>query len=301
LGRLDQNASLGPLLRALGDTDPWVRFFAVRSLGELNTPAVAPAVRRLVGSDPAVQVRLAAIEVLGRLNDQEAIQILEPLSVSREVDVARTAIRALGRSTDERAASLLEGLLRAPDSWRREEAATALGACGGPRAASILQWTAAAETEPGVARAAIAGLALMASGESPQAIDAIDALVSLTAERAQREASITALAGLGSCRIADVAKGLRHLSAEVRQATVAALSRMKHPEATRWLETALADPAAAVRATAVAELRRLGTRHAAKTLLTLARTDPDHSVRQAALLAVAQRDALSHGDAPERD
>jgi len=35
-------------------------------------------------------------------------------------------------------------------------------------------------------------------------------------------------------------------------------------------------------------LRRLGSRHAAKKLLALARTDPDLEVRQAAVMAVTQ-------------
>ena len=63
---------------------------------------------------------------------------------------------------------------------------------------------------------------------------------------------------------------------------------MKHPRASQSLETALDDSVPAVRATAVAELRRLGSRHAAKKLLALARTDPDLEVRQAAVMAVTQ-------------
>jgi HEAT repeat protein len=74
----------------------------------------------------------------------------------------------------------------------------------------------------------------------------------------------------------------------VRRATIEALGRMKHPEASRSVEIALGDDVPAVRATAVIELRRLGNRSAAKKLLTLARTDPDRAVRDAAVLAVAQ-------------
>jgi HEAT repeat protein len=86
----------------------------------------------------------------------------------------------------------------------------------------------------------------------------------------------------------------------VRRATIEALSRMKHPDASRSLELALEDAVPVVRATAVAELRRLGSRHAAKKLLTLARTDPDRAVRHAAVLAVAQQPAdRSSADQPE--
>jgi HEAT repeat protein len=64
---------------------------------------------------------------------------------------------------------------------------------------------------------------------------------------------------------------------------------MQQPEASRVVESALEDDVPAVRTTAVAELRRLGSRSAAKKLLALARTDPDVGVRHAAVLAVTQQ------------
>ena len=71
-----------------------------------------------------------------------------------------------------------------------------------------------------------------------------------------------------------------------------ALSRMRHSDATLWVESALDDAVPMVRATAVAELRRLGSRSAIRKLVILARTDPDAGVRQAALMA-AGADRLS--------
>ena len=60
---------------------------------------------------------------------------------------------------------------------------------------------------------------------------------------------------------------------------------MRHPSATRCLESALDDDAPAVRAVAVAELRRLGSRTAMRKLVLLAQSDPDAEVRHAALMA----------------
>jgi len=77
----------------------------------------------------------------------------------------------------------------------------------------------------------------------------------------------------------------------VRRATIQALSRMKNPEASYLVERALEDEAAEVRATAAAELRRLGSRSASRKLLALARTDPDIEVRRAAVMAVTQPSA----------
>ena len=60
---------------------------------------------------------------------------------------------------------------------------------------------------------------------------------------------------------------------------------MRHTDATQWIEHALDDEAPVVRATAVAELRRLGSRHAMRKLMMLARADPDADVRRAATMA----------------
>jgi HEAT repeat protein len=288
LARIDEAHAFAPLLRALDDPDPWVRFFALRSIGSFENPTVAPAVQTLLERDPAGQVRLAAIDVLGRLDAADTVTTLQPLLDSQEPDIARAAIRALGHSKDARATSLLQSLLRTVDTWRRVEAVTALGERGGAGAASTLQWVAAGDSDEEVTHAAISGLALLGSREDAHAIEATSALVSLTAEPARRATSIAALCRLPSRRIVDIAKGLRHASPDVRQATIAVLGRMKHPDATRWVEDGLEDAVPAVRATAVAEVRRLGSRSAAKKLLALARTDPDLEVRQAAVVAVTQ-------------
>jgi HEAT repeat protein len=195
----------------------------------------------------------------------------------------------MGLTMDARAQPILESLLRATDGWRRAAAAVAIGERGGVEAASTLQWVAAADTDPAVADAAVTALALMGSREGEDATAATKALTALTSERAKRGMAIASLARLPAGRIGDVAGGLEHPSPDVRRATIEALSRMKRPEASRSVERALEDAVPAVRATAVAELRRLGSRSAAKTLLRLARTDPDSEVRHAAVMAVTQQ------------
>ena len=184
---------------------------------------------------------------------------------------------------------ILQQLLRADEGWRRVEAVTAVAARGGAEAVSALQWVAAADEAADVVTEAIAALTRLASRDWDDAASATQALVSLLAEPATRDAAVGALAQLPARRIADVATALRHPSPDVRRAAVEALGRMKHPEASRVVESALEDDVPAVRATAVAELRRLGSRSASKKLLALARTDPDIAVRHAAVLAVTQQ------------
>lgn len=293
LAHVDPDQAIPPLAAALGDADPWVRYFALRSLGDLGRPGVTPVVLDLVRRDPAGQVRLAAIDVLGRLNAAGATAVLEPLTMLEERDLARAAIRGLGHLDDPAAQPILERLLRAGETWRRLEAVRAVGARGGPKAVPALEWIAAADDDPEIVAAAVGVLALLASREDEDGA-AIAALISLTAEPSRREAAIGALAAVPHRRAVDVAAGVRHYSPDVRRATVEALGRMKHPDASHWIERALDDPFPGVRAAAVAELRRLGSRTAGRKLLALARTDPDLEVRHAAMMAVSQQ----RGDAP---
>jgi len=289
--RAHASDAIEPLTRALGDADAWVRYFALRSLGSFEHAPAASAIRERLDGDPAGQVRLVAIDALGRLQPPDILSILEPLSQSGDADVARAAIGALRHVHDPGAQEALDALVRTADDWRRFAAVTAIAGRGGARAVSTLQWVAAADDQSEVIDAAVHGLATAASRGGDEATPAVRALVALTAEPQRRERAIAALARLPVSCAPDIASGLTHVSPPVRRATVEALSRMRHTDATRWIETALDDHAATVRVTAVAELRRLGSRHAARKLLMLARTDPDVEVRQAATMASGAREA----------
>ena len=281
--------AIGPLTEALSDRDPWVRYFALRSLGSFQHPSAAPAVRDCLERDPAGQVRLAAIDVLGRLQPPGVLSILEPLVGSDDADTARAAIRALRHVQDAGAERALDAVSRADEAWRRLETVVAIGERGGSHAVSTLEWVAAADEARDVAEAAIAGLATLASRDDEHGAAAARALVAVTSEPSRRESSVAALARLPVRRASDVAGGLAHASPSVRRATVDALSRMRHTDATRWIETALEDASPAVRSAAAAELRRLGSKHATRKLVMLARTDPDVEVRQAAMMASGWR------------
>jgi len=283
--RADAAVAVDPLLHALHDADPWVRYFALRSLGTFRHAAAADAVRERLEYDAAGQVRLAAIDVLGKLQPPEILSLLEPLAMSDDTDTARAAIRAMGHVVDPAAQTVLDALTRTPAEWRRLEAVAAISGRNSSDAVATLQWTAAADESNDVAAAAIAALAVLGSRDDHTGAEATKALIALMAEPSRRESSVAALGRLPAFRADDVAAGLAHQSLVVRRACVDALSRMRHPTATRWIETALNDQHAAVRAAAVAELRRLGSRHAARKLVMLARTDPDSAVRSAATMA----------------
>jgi HEAT repeat protein len=289
--RLNHVSRVTALIDRLRDPDAWVRFVTVKTLATLgDTNALAPIVATLE-SDSAPHVRLAAIDAVGRLQPAHALQILEPLTRSTNEDIARAAIAALGHVDQPAAMAALEADVRGPAVWQRLTAVEALTLRTEPRVPEILQWVAAADADRDVMQAAVDALARVGVREhGPQGREATRALIALTAEPARRSAAIAALSGLPARRIGDIAGGLRHPSPEVRVATVEALGRMKLPEASRVLETALDDATPSVRLAAVSELKRLGSRSAEKKLMAMARTDADAEVRRGAMRAIARLD-----------
>jgi HEAT repeat protein len=290
LARVEHPARTAALLRALNDSDPWVRFVTLRTLGAIGAAEAMSPVLATVEQDPAPHVRLAAIEVIGRISPSEALEVLERLAASPNPDIARAAVAALGNVNRDEALTILEHYSRAPGLSTRLAAVDALAQRREPRVPQILQWMAAVDTVPEVVSAALDALARVATRDDEQGSAAARALIALTAEPSQREAAINMLGGLPPRRIADIAAGLRHASTDVRCASVEALGRMKRPDASRELESALDDGESLVRLTAVAELKHLGTQTSQRKLMALARTDPDGEVRHAAMRAVAHAD-----------
>lgn len=290
LARVDHPSRSAVLLRALKDSDPWVRFVTLRTLGAIGATEAVPPVLAAVEKDPAPHVRLAAIEVIGRISPSEALGVLEPLTTSPNPDIARTAVAALGNVARDEALTILEQHSRAPELSRRLATVEAIARRGETRVPQILQWMAAVDRASEVVSAALDALARVGKRDNEQGSAAVRALIALTAEPSRREAAIHALSSLPPRRVADVAAGLRHASTDVRCASVEALGRMKRPDASRALESALDDRASLVRLTAVAELKHLGTHSSQRKLMALARTDPDAEVRHAAMRAVAHAD-----------
>jgi len=289
LARVEHPSRVDALLRTLNDPDVWVRYVTLRALAAIGETRALPAVVDALRQDPAAHVRLAAIDVIGRLTPPEALEILEPLTQSANEDIARAAIGALGHVDRTQALTALEQAVRSPAPWRRLAAVAALTVRRDARVPEILQWVAAADDDPDVVQAAVDALAQVAVREDDhQGSVATRALVSLTAERTRRQQAIAALGNLPFRRTADIAAGLRHASPDVRAATVEALGRMKHPDASQVVASALSDPSTTVRLTAVAELKHLGSRTSHRQLMALARTDPDIEVRHAAISAIAR-------------
>jgi HEAT repeat protein len=298
LVRAEPSVAVEALARALGDSDSWVRYVALKSLGSIGDQRVAPAVLNTLRTDPAPHVRLGAIDVLGRLGRAEAWEVLEPLARSSDAEIGSAAIRALGHLDRPQLLAALEGFLRAPEPWQRVAAVAAATVGLDPRVPPLLQWVAAADDDADVVSAAIQGLARIARRQDLQATEATRALIALTAEPLRRQGAIKALSELPASRIEDIARGLADPSPDVRCASVEALGRMQQPGASRALEAALDDAHPAVRLAAIRALKNLGTREPQRKLMTLARTDPEPDVRRAAMFA-ASRAGDRQTDSPD--
>lgn len=278
LGQMESNLAYPYLLAALKDGDAWVRYYAARSIGWNGYPEAVEELSRMAIADPAPQVRIAAVEALGRIGGARVVSILASLAEDLESssDLVRAALIGLGEIGHPNSLPPLLASLHSRDPERRTHAAVALGKRGGMGVEAALQSLATTDTEMRVVQAAIEALTVLSTPE------AIAALVELTANPTRNHLCIVALANLGETQIEAIGRGLNHPNAKVRCAVVEVLTRLKHPRASEISIAALDDLDTCVRLAAVSALEHLGNRYAERKIAVLARTDPDPTVRRAA-------------------
>lgn len=282
LGQVEPKDGGPLLLEGLNDSNEWVQYYSARSLGRLEYSEGLDALADLAfkGQTP-IQVRIAAIESLGKIGGSRAVSLLARASTDENPDVARAAVIGMGSISHPDALHPLLDVLRSSDASRRIDALRALGNRGGEGAVDAIQWIAAGDSEPAVIQAAVEALASLGTSES------IASLVALSATPARREACIVCLARQTKrLQVERIAEGLSHPQPEVRVAVVEALQRIKTPVASELLAAALDDEEAAVRLAAAGALGRLGSRFAERKLLAMATSDPDLAVRRVSRAAL---------------
>jgi HEAT repeat protein len=299
LAHADGPDTLAALRQALGDPDPWVRYFAVTSLGRQADRASLPRLERIAAEDAAQQVRIAAIGAIGDIgiaSDAAAVQMLTAISEAADQELAVAAVRALGSVEASAAMDSLRRALSSPEPARRVAAAESIARRDGAPAIELLQWTAAADADATVVRAAIGGLSRIGAGAAPSARDAVAAIAALAADPTRRAEAVSALARVSAAAIPRVGEALSSREPTVRLAVIEALARLTHPAASAYVLIALTDADASVRQLAVTALSRLGTRGLARRFAELATSDPSEAVRHAAELAL-RRLGKGQGDA----
>jgi HEAT repeat protein len=302
---VDNAEAREPLLRATTDADPWVRYYAVRSIATLGDAGAVGRLGEIAASDPAMHVRIAAVEAIGATSAGDATDLLVRHAGESQSEIASAALRSLGRLRDARAVAVLKSALRSEDPARKLAAVTGLRAAGTVEGVEALEWTAAGDNEESVAMAAVEALGHIAAtnarhdSRDDDAGAAIAALIGATAEERRRQAATLALSRLPERRIARVADGLSHAHPVVRRAIVDVLARMRHPQASTALRQALEDAEPGVRAAAVTALDQLGVRGLAPRFAQLARDDESRSVRRAAMAALGRAAESSPGGEDE--
>jgi HEAT repeat protein len=283
LGRLGRAASLPDLIQALKDVDAWVRYYAVRALGSLRSPESIDPLAAALREDQAPQVRIAAAEALGSVGGRRVVSILAPFVEARDRDIARGALVALGQVGHPDAVGPILHALKSEDFAQRLDAVRAMSARRDNQAAEVLQWIAATDTNEAVVENAIEELFKMATTES------IAALLRLASDRRLRERAVSAISRLGPQHLQYIKAGLSGPQLETSRAAVEVLARMKHPEASEALRSALDDERKDVRLSALLALQRLGSLISDKKVWNMAQNDSDPGVREAAQQALEQR------------
>ena len=93
----DSSKTIPPLIAILEDDDAFVRVEAARSLGENPQPSSREPLEGLARNDERWEVRHAAVEALGRVSREESIPVLESLLDDEEELVRVATRRALRR------------------------------------------------------------------------------------------------------------------------------------------------------------------------------------------------------------
>ncbi len=282
LGRCrDEIRVTSMLLRLLGDGDAWARYYACQSLGRLGVEAAAQAITRLL-EDPAGQVRVAAIEALSHLRSEVAFEALRTAVRSTDPDVHRAALVGLGISRRPEAEPVLIEAVRSNDPSTRLVAIAGIADFEGSDAVLAALTTASDDPDEAVRNAAIGFLASRAGAL------ATDALIARLAVGADTERLITALALPVEGRAAALEAALVRADDQLAPFLVAALARMRRPEADQRLRDVLVSGQPPARKAAATAVAAQSEPTALVALRRAATDDPDVEVRRIAVLLLAQ-------------
>lgn len=127
-----------PLITALEDTDPAVRYAAVEALGEIGDPMAVEPLKRVL-RDKEARLRLLAVTALGNMGKETTAFLIGLLKDKRRKrEFREEAARSLGNIGDKRAVKPLIGVLNDQHPNFSGAAAEALGKIGGEHAVEPL-------------------------------------------------------------------------------------------------------------------------------------------------------------------
>ena len=273
------------LAEALADRDPQVRLAAAEGLGGLEDPRAIEALSRALRTDENVEVRRMAAWALGEIEDAAAVPALsDALRSDRDEEVRRMSAWALGEIESATAVEALGAALRDQSVEVRKTAVWALGEIESPNGVQHLIPFLRDENAQIRAQAAWA----LGEIESPRAVEALSAALD-DSDPKIREMVVWALGEIEDATAAEgLAKALKDANVGVRRKAAWAIGELDLNEsAPRALIDATRDSDREVRKIAAHALGEIGDPAAVPALSELARGQ-DNAVRYAAIHALTE-------------
>ena len=281
-GGSNEQDTLDILNRARQHPVSMIRSNAVNILGEIGGErAIEPLIEAL--GDPDSDVRSSAVGALGEIGGERVIDLLLEALSNPFSDVRSSAVNALGEIGGERVITILIEIFYDPDSDVRSNAAWALGEIGGERVIGLLL-EALSDPDSDVRSSAVGALGEI-GGER-----VIDLLLEALSNPFSdvRSSAVNALGEIGGERVIeslievrdDPNLGLRYIAA-------IALGKAGDVRVINLLIEALGDPDSDVRFGAVSVLGEIGDERAIEPIIE-ALGDPDIRVKFSAVYALGE-------------
>lgn len=270
---------LSLLVAALEDADPWVRYYACKSLGRMEHVDAAPRIAERL-DDEAGQVRVGAVEALSYLKSDLALATLQKATEQADPDIQRAALIGLGLAGQVESLPYLVAAMDSPVAATRLVATSALGGLSRDEILPALSRAVSDENE-NVAAAALGILADIPGVVATQAL--IELLDGPRSERV-----FLALATPVPGRVEGLVQALETADDELSALLATALARMRKENASAALVAALGLRNAAARRAVATALAAVGMREAFPMLEQASAVDPDPEVRRVCSLVVAQ-------------
>lgn len=266
------------LLDGLNDVSAWVRYFACQALGRRAVEAAAPRIEALL-TDPAGQVRVAAVESLSHLHGEIAQRALRETVRGADPEMQHAALIGLGLSKHGDSVPLLLEATASPSAPTRLLALSAL-ADHAPRIAVEALREAAADADEDVSAAAFGFLAELPIPEATQA------LIGLFATHRERVTPL--LSKPAPARVAALKVALHDADERIAPPVAAALVRLRSNEAIDALLETLRVGNVSARKAAATALASLRTPAALSAIAAAADGDGDASVKQLCSILVGR-------------
>jgi HEAT repeat protein/beta-lactamase regulating signal transducer with metallopeptidase domain len=277
------------LVNALSDDEHEVRLSAVETLGKLRDPRAVQALIQALQQDPDPKVRAMAAWALGEIEDPAAVSALSTALGSDEDEQVRVqAAEALGNIEDVSAIDALGEAAQDPAVEVRRAAVDALGNMDDSRVVALVI-PSLRDDDALVRRSAASALGNI---ESPQAVEPLIA-VTRDPDLEVRVYALEALGNQGDIRAQPAfLVALKDERADVRRAAIDGIGNLELGTAPPEVLGAVRDRDRDVRHGAVSALGNFEDPAAVPVLLEIVRSSTDRELQYEAL------DALSNIESP---